>query len=715
MKSNWKTFFHSVGIFLIFSSCFRQSGVIVYPRPEGIEPSAKFQVFVNNKSSFVYVAPVFFELNNPERTCAFTQFDFSGKIRVEVVVSNLDIKSVRIRPTSYGIKYRLKDNKISFELKEPRKVSIEINGNIDDNLVVFANSPEVNVPSTNGKNVACFNPGKIDLSSSGDKSVLYFGPGIHYVDGEYGILKIRSNQIIYLAGGAILRARIEAENTQDIKINGRGIIEGSTLLGRQPDYYRSFLGEPDTVKRPFFIHFKNCSNIEVDGIILNDSPFWTLVFSSCKDVVVNNVKEFGYVDNSDGIDVVGSKNVTINDVFSRINDDCIALKGMPDDVENVKVTNSIMWSDRASALQIGHETLMKSIRNVLFSNIDILEQRNRYIGHYAMGIFNGDSATVSDINYENIRVENCERLISLIVEKGFYNKSAKRGRIENIHFKNIYSYKTADIHLDGSDEEHVVRNITIENLYLNNKPADPDVFANPYVYNIVFKNDGKISKTIASPIARDTKYFPVDIAPWCNRSLIDSVAGDGKGWLDLGPSQDMAKLKGATLTLTGIPFTLSSNPEKGAIILRSGQYLTNQAYASYPIKIGKKLDYLFFLQATAFTDGFVNKVPPEVWIGPAGKLKFNQSPVGSELWYYIIRYSEDGSEVKVPVKAGWNVEDFSIWAPGGWVALLNNKKFYIQKWDNPYPDKTVETIKMYSSLQPEVPILMAITIGEKQQ
>jgi len=710
-----RTSFHFLLVLFLFSSCLPHSRVIVYPGPEGIEPSTKFQVFVNNKPSFVYEAPVFFELNNQDRTCAFTQFDFSGKVRIEVVVSNLDIKSVRIRPTFYGIKYSLNKNKISFELNEPRKLSIEINGNIDDNLVVFANSQEVNVPSANGKDVVYFDPGKIDLACLGDKSVLYFRPGIYYVDGEYGILKMRSNQTIYLAGGAILRARIEAENAQNIKIKGRGIIEGSTLLGRQPDYYRQYMGEPDTVKRPFFIHFKNCSNIEVDGVILNDSPFWTLVFSSCKDVVVNNVKEFGYVDNSDGIDVVGSKNVIINDVFLRINDDCIALKGMPDDVENVKVTNSIIWSDRACGLQIGHETLMKSISHVLFSNIDILEQRNRYIGHYAMGIFNGDSATVSDITYENIRVENCERLISLIIEKGFYNKSAKRGRIENIHFKNIYSYKTADIHMDGFSENHAIKDIIFENIYLDDKPVNPEVFANPYVYNIVFKNDGKISKTIASPIARDTKYFPVDIAPWCNRSLSDSVAGDGKGWLDLGPGEDMAKLKGASLMLTGIPFTLSSNPEKGAIILRSGQYLTNQAYASYPIKIEKKLDYLFFLQATAFTDGFVNKVPPEVWIGPAGKLKFNQSPVGSDLWYYIIRYSEDGSEVKVPVKAGWNVEDWSIWAPGGWVALLNNKKFYIQKWDNPYPDKMVETVKMYSSLQPEVPILLAITVGKKQE
>jgi hypothetical protein len=703
--------------FLLLCTCIlggaQQANITAYPGPAGIESSKKFQVLVNGRPSFVYVAPVFFELNNPNRTNAFTQFDFSGKIKVEVIVNATDIQSVHIRPASSGIKYKRTGNRISFELNEPKKLSVEINGNIDDNLVIFANKPDVSIPASNGKDVAYFKGGKIDASSLNGKKILYFAPGVHYVDGGYGILPLKSNQTLYLAGGAILRARVEAANAQNIKIRGRGIIDGSTLLGRIPDYYKSFLGEPDSVQRPFFVHFQNCKNVEVDGVILNDSPFWTLVFSSCSDVVVNNVKEFGYVDNSDGIDVVGSKNVSINDVFLRINDDCIALKGMPDDVENVSVTNSIMWSDRACGLQIGHETLMKSISKVRFSNIDILEQRNRYIGHYAMGIFNGDSATVSDVSYENIRVENCERLISLIVEKGFYNKSPLRGRIENIHFKNIYSYKAADIHLDGSDENHAVNNVTFENIYLNNKLVEPEIFANPYVYNIVFTEGGKIYKTIVSSISQTTKYTPVDITAWCNRSRKDTVAGDGEGWFDLGPKEDMEEVKGGTYKFSGIPFSISTTWEKGAIVLRTSQYLTSQPYASYPIKIDQKLDYLFFLQATAFTDGFVNKVPPVVWIGPAGRLLFNQSPVGTLLWYYIIRYKEDGSEIKVPVKAGWNVEDWNIWAPGGWVVPLNGKKFYIQKWDNPFPEKTVETVKMYSSLQPEVPVLLALTMGKK--
>jgi hypothetical protein len=680
---------------MLFNSCNQHGNVTIFPAPGEISPSGNFQVFVNNQSVFVYETRVFFELNNPNRTSSFVQFDMQGKVKIEVA-SSQKIESVRLRPSNLNIPYIIKDNRIIFSIVEPRKISVEINGEIDKNLLIFANAPEKDAPNPD-------TPG-----------VLYYGPGIHYIDGGYGFLQLQSNQTLYLAGGAILRARIKADNAINVKIKGRGILDGSTLLGRHPDYYRSFMSEPDTLDRPDFVHFTNCSNIEIDGVIFTDSPGWMLVFSSCEKVMVNNLKEFGYVDNTDGIDVVGSKDVTINDIFTRNCDDCIVIKGHKIDVENVNVTNSILWSDRAQAMQIGHETLVNSIKDVYFSNIDVLEQRNRYIGHYALGIFNGDSGVVSDVSFENIRVENCERLISLIIEKGYYNVSSKRGKIENIHFKNIRSYKTFDIHLDGFSEEYAVRNISFENIYLNDKPAKPEIYANPFVYNISFKQDGNEILTISSPIAKGTSYTPIDITKWCNRSRTDIKPADGKGWFDLGPDEDMGELKGGTYNFTGIPFLISNDMEKGAIILRSGQYLTEQPYASYPVKVSQKVDYLFLLQATAFTNCFVDKVPPVVWIGKAGKLFFNQSPSGTCLWYYVVRFREDGSELTIPVKAGWNVEDWDVWAPGGWVVPLNGKKFYIQKWDNPFPDKTVEYIKMYSSLCPEVPVLLAVTAGKKK-
>jgi len=671
------------------------AAVKVPPTPTGYPVSQAYQVLVNGRECPVFDKRVFLELNNPDRVVGWSQFDFTGKANIEVLV-NHRVESVRIRPASAGVQYRVKGNTVSFSLRQPAKLSIEINGGIDDNLHLFANSPEVNPPR------------------QGDANVLYYGPGIHHVDGGLGLLRLKTGQTLYLAPGAVLRARLLAEDASNIRICGRGILEGTTLLGRQPDYYRKYLGEPEDTPRPNFVQFNRCRNITVEGIVLNDSPAWTLVFNHCDGVRVENLKEFGYVNNTDGIDVVSSRNVVIRDIFSRINDDCVAIKSNGDDVRGVTVSDSVLWSDRAVALQIGHETISSNISHITFRNIDILEQRNRYIGHYAMGIFNGDQATVSDVLFDDIRVENCERLISLIIEKGFFNQSKERGRIENIRFRNIRSSVRNDIHLYGFDETHAVRNITFENLRMPLVGAEPEIFANFYVHDMEFKTgDGK-SRRLENTLPTGTQFSPLDIGPACNRSRLDERAGDGQGWLNLGPERDLRNLKGGVQTLGGVPFHLPDDANRGAIVLRSSQYLTEQPYASYPIRIGRKATQLFFLHGTAFTDSHVANVPPEVWIGDAGKLRFNQSPTGTPLWHYQVRYADTGEEIAIPVKAGCNVEDWEIWAPGGWVVPLCGKKFYIQQWDNPYPNRVIDSVKVVTALRPEVPIVLGVTLGVKK-
>ena len=118
-------------------------------------------------------------------------------------------------------------------------LSVEINGNSTTNLMLFANEIEKNKP----------NPS--------DRNTLYFGPGIHEIDDEYGFLRLKSNQTLYIAGGAVLRARIIVEDEKNVTIAGRGILDGSLLKGRWPERLREFMGEPMDVKRPGLVNFKN--------------------------------------------------------------------------------------------------------------------------------------------------------------------------------------------------------------------------------------------------------------------------------------------------------------------------------------------------------------------------------------------------------------------------------------------------------------------------
>ena len=482
--------------------------LVLPPQTEGYPQSAQYRVYVNGYRCPVYDTRVFFELNNQNRTVSFANFDFTRPVRV-VVESLRQVKSVRIRPTSCDIDYQANGDLISFMLEDPAKLSIEINGGIDDNLHLFAGRPEFDIPSAD------------------DDNVLYYGPGMHYIDGEYGFLRLESNQILYLAPGAVLNARLVADNAKNIRVCGRGILLGTTLLGRQPHYYRQYLGEPAELKRPRFAVFKNCRDVKVEGIMMNDTPAWALVFDHCKQVVVSDIKQFGYVDNCDAIDVVSSQDVLIDDVFLRANDDCVVIKANGADVKNVVVQNSVLWSDRAQALQIGHELIADNITDVVFRNIDILEQRNRYVGHYAIGIYNGGNAVVSDILFEDIRVENHYRLIGLIVDKGYYGRTDDRGHIKNILFRNIDSLTTMDIHITGWDAEHGVSDVTFENLTICGEPVEPEIFHNLNVSKLTFKQDGIETKVIEDLLSAKTKFKPLDIGEVCNRSRIIGMAWGG--------------------------------------------------------------------------------------------------------------------------------------------------------------------------------------------
>jgi hypothetical protein len=672
--------------------CEKSGTLIIPPATPGYPLSTRYGVSVNGQRCPVYDTRVFLELNNPNRIVSFAQFDFTGTVEIEIEAPG-PVTSLRVRPTTLSIQPQVEGRHIRFSLKHPAKLSVEINGGIDDNLHILAGEPETDIPAQD------------------DPNVIYYGPGIHHIDGDYGVLRLAGGQTLYLASGAVLRARVLIEDARSVRIRGRGMLEGTTLLGRHPEYYRKAMGEPGGVKRTHFVQFIRCQDVEVEGIIMNDSPCWNLVFNHCRNVRVRDIKQFGYADNSDGIDVVSSQDVVIEDVFSRVNDDCIVIKSLGADTEDVTVRDCVLWSDRAVALQIGHETVSNTISRLIFRNIDILEQRNRYIGHYALGICNADNAQVSNVLFEDIRVENCERLITLMIEKGHYSRAEKRGRIENIVFRDIDSASRLDLHLYGCDEEHEIRGVTFENLTIRGKPVEPELFANLYVHDLTFVQGGATVRQIQSTVQPQTTFVPLDIAPICNRSRIDEIARDGRGWLDLGPDLDLRDLSGGKQLFGGIPFYIPDKPEQGAVVLRSSQHLVTQPYASYPLQIGRRVAHLFFLHGTAFVDTFVEKIPPEIWIGTAGKLRFNQSPTGIPLWHYRVRYQDDGTEISVPVQAGCNVEDWEIWAPGGWVVHMMGKKFYIQQWDNPYPDKLVASVQVQTALRPEVPIVLGITLG----
>jgi len=432
----------------VYSAENMESRLITYPAPAGEKCSQDYDVEVDGKSVFVYAVPALH--GGP---ASFAYFDFSGAVRVKI--SSLhEADSVKILPSSSGIKHELKDNRCEFILSKPANLTVEINGNYERALHLFANPLETDVPRTD------------------DPDVIYFGPGVH----EITTLRPKSNQTVYIAGGAILRpvipqdekpvqeknwkgnkvykTLVETTGVQNVKVRGRGILD----MGVLPWHARTTMW------------FEKSKDILVEGIIILDAPAWVVAMHNSTNVTVRNIKQICQRENSDGIDICNSQDVLVEDCFLRNNDDEICVKtttAAPDlETKNILVRNCVVWNERARGLGITSET-RANIADVVFRDCDIIHDFSKGGDCSSLAILVSDSGTMSNICFENIRVDDVnDTLINCWIGADMWGKDNIRGNIKGVVFKDI-SVTGGNFPLSkisGFDETHMVEDVLIENL-----------------------------------------------------------------------------------------------------------------------------------------------------------------------------------------------------------------------------------------------------------
>ena len=417
-----------------------QDAELVVYLPPSHEPAFEdCSVEVNGQPVFVYCATVNRSAANhgiaPE-TVGFAGFDFAGTVQVKVTAKQ-DLKAVKVGPQSYGIVPAVAGRSVRFQLAQPRKLCLEWNGSDQRPLFLFANGIEQY-------------PGGVPRP--GQDRVRYFGPGAHAA----GVIRPQSGETIYLAGGAIVYGRIAADGVRGVRILGRGILDGSKW---KP-------GETS------LLTVNNSADVEIRGLILRDSPCWTVVPTRCERVTVADVKILNYRKNSDGINAVNSRQVTVEDCFVRNYDDSIAVKALhpdPRDVEDITVRNCVVWCDWGFALGMTYEARVANIRRLRFQNCDVL---HGMACRGALGVKNGDRAMVSDVRFENIRIEDARvQLLELVVDRDMWSKDEQRGRIQGVVFRDIALTGGVFVPstLAGHDTAHGIEEVVFENLRIHGK------------------------------------------------------------------------------------------------------------------------------------------------------------------------------------------------------------------------------------------------------
>jgi hypothetical protein len=335
----------------------------------------------------------------------------------------------------------------------------------------------------------------VDACAAAGGGTVYLGPGTYLS----GTIVLRDNVTLHLESGATLlgstdlddylpqpgpsptadantRHLLFARDAANVMVRGQGRIDGQGKTfwapsGRVPpkpeDAWRDVATyDWKALARPSpMVEFFNCKNLVLEDVTLANSAGWTLRPIECDGVTIRGIKIRNAIigPNTDGIDVVCSRNVFISDCDISTGDDAICLKSADDYgplglTKNVTITNCVLTCC-CNGLKLGTQT-KGGFENIAFSNSviynDDVPLNARVIAGIAIEMVDGgwvDGVVVSNIRMQRVRTpifvrlgarHGAGRLRSVMIE----NVHAT-GAILTSSITGIPGYQVEDVTLSG--------------------------------------------------------------------------------------------------------------------------------------------------------------------------------------------------------------------------------------------------------------------------
>ena len=431
-----------------------KSRLVTAKAPAGIELKHDFEVQVRTAGgdwqpvdTYAFRVDRVAQARHNVEVTSVARFEFEGKVEIQVK-SLQDIRSYRVRPTSYGIAARQDGNTLTFSLDRPRYLSVEVNGNIYQNLHLFADSI-MEKPKVRRK-----------------RDLMYFGPGVHDFGGDS--IAVPSGKTVFIDQGAYIKGWFSVYKASDVRIMGHGIVMPGHHEGIMVRYSR---------------------NVCIDGPLTTQIPV-----GGSDSVTVRNAKVMSWYGWGDGFNIFASNNVLQEHLFARTSDDCSTIyctrKGYRGGCRNITVRDCVYWADVAHPIMIGlhSETPeQEEISNVLYRDIDILEHAENQLDYQGcIGINDGDDILVKGVTFENFHIESIRKGMLLNIRVCFNKKycTAPGRGIEDIMLRNI-SYTGSEPNMSiiaGYDQSRMVKNIRFENLTVNGRIIADDMKGKPAWY-----------------------------------------------------------------------------------------------------------------------------------------------------------------------------------------------------------------------------------------
>ncbi len=294
-------------------------------------------------------------------------------------------------------------------------------------------------------------------------------------------------------------ALVNADKVDGFTISGKGTINGNGLR-----YWTSFWirrqVNPNCTNmdelRPRLVYISNSKDVQLSGVSLINSPFWTTHIYKCENIKLLNLHIFSPASpvkapSSDAVDVDACKNVLIKGCYMSVNDDAVALKGgkgpTADKDENNGENLNIIIEDCTygfchSALTFGSESI--HCRNIIFRNCVVTK---------AQRLFWLKMRPDTPQLYEYILVENitgnATKFIDINPWTQFFDL---KGQTEiplsyssNVTMRNIKFECEVLFDVKNSDQ-YELSDFTFENLDIK-ATKRPDIHKN-YIDNFTLKN-----------------------------------------------------------------------------------------------------------------------------------------------------------------------------------------------------------------------------------
>ena len=429
--------------------------LVVAKAPTGIELKHDFEVKARiaggawqDIDTYAFKVDRVADAKHNVEVTSVAKLEFEGKVEIQVKSLAQDIKSYKIRPNSYGIEAKQEGNTLTFSLDRPRYLSVEINGNIYQNLQIFADNVLAK-PKVKKK-----------------KDLMYFGPGVHDFKGDS--IHIASGKTVFIDNGAIIKGWLSTYGSRDVKIIGHGIV--------MPGHHEGIM-------------VRYSKNVYIDGPLTTQLPV-----GGSDSVTVKNAKVMSWYGWGDGFNIFASNNIHQEHLFARTSDDCSTIyctrKNYHGGCKNITIKDCVYWADVAHPIMIGlhSETPdLEEVSNVLYKDINILEHCENQIDYQGcIGINDGDNILVKGITFENFHIDNIRKGMILNMRVCFNKKycTAPGRGIEDITLRNIsYTGETPNMGIiAGYNENRKVKNIRFENFTINGKVISEDMKEKPKWY-----------------------------------------------------------------------------------------------------------------------------------------------------------------------------------------------------------------------------------------